>query len=49
MNGPQRMNPNVFVDALTFYPAPPASQRFHLSCEISQDLLDGLPQNVVQT
>ncbi len=42
--GPQRMNPTYFVD-LDFFPALPAGQTFHLSCEISQHLLDGLAKN----
>lgn len=42
------MNPNDFGDLLTFYLAPPAVQSFYLSSEISEHLLDGLAQNVVQ-
>lgn len=46
--GPQRMKPNDFGDTLTS-PLAPASQSFHLRCEISQHLLDGLPQTFSQT
>ncbi len=42
VHGSQRMNPTDFGDPLTFSLAPPAGQSFHLSCEISQYLLDGL-------
>lgn len=36
-------------DALTFPLVPPASQIFHVSCEISQHLLGQLVENTVQT
>ncbi len=36
IHGTQRMNPNDFGDLLIFPLAPPAGQRFHLFCEISQ-------------
>lgn len=45
--GPQWMKPNDFGDTLTSPLAPLASQSFHLSCEISQHLLDGLLQTFV--
>lgn len=40
--GIQRMNPNNFVDPLSFHLVPPAGQSSHLSNEISQHLLNGL-------
>ncbi len=40
IRGAQRMNPLDFGNPLTFHPAPPTGQSFHLSCEISQILLD---------
>ncbi len=45
----QRMKPNDFGDPLTFHPVPPAGQAFHLSSEISQNLLDGLAQTFVES
>lgn len=38
----QGMNLTDFGEPLTFHPVPPAGQAFHLSSEISQNLLDGL-------
>ncbi len=35
------------MDSLTFPRVPPAS--FHLSSDTSQDLPDGMPQNIVET
>ena len=42
----KRMNPNDFSDPLNVHVEPPAAQRFHISSEISQHLLNGLAQNV---
>lgn len=42
------MTPGGFGNPLAFAIVRPAGQSFHLSCEISQHLLDGLAQNVVQ-
>ncbi len=46
-HGCQMMNPNYFGDPFAFPVAPPAGQSFHLSCEISQHLLDGLAQKCI--
>lgn len=47
--GPQRMEPNDFGATLTSPLTPPASQSFHFYREISQHLLDGLPQTFLPT
>lgn len=46
-NGCTDINPNNFGDSLTFPLVSPAG--FNSSCEISQHLIDGLAQNVLQT
>ncbi len=45
--GVRRINPIDFGDPLTFLPVPPASQTFHLSCEILHTLINELEQNSV--
>lgn len=42
---PSRINSNNFGDHPTSHVAPAAGQRFQLSCEICQNLKDGLAQN----
>lgn len=43
INGPQRISPTKVVeDPLTFPLELPECQSFHLSCKISQHLLDGM-------
>ncbi len=49
IHGVQKINFTDFGDPLTFPVATPAGQSFHLLCEISQRLPDGLAQNFVQT
>ena len=49
INGAQGTNPNDLDYPLTFHLAPPVSQSFHLSCEISEALLDHLTKYLKQT
>lgn len=46
---PQKMNSDDFGDPLIFLLLSRGSQRFLLSCEISQHPLDGLAQDFVQS
>lgn len=46
IHGPQRMNATNFGDPLAFHLMPPAGQHFHLSCKMSEHLLDGLDADI---
>lgn len=47
IRGTQKMNPNDFLDPVTFHIAPPSAQMFQLLGEISQHLPDGLAPKFV--